>query len=124
MLDTAHQFLNRRPPALIGENVGERMTMKLRRDESESYLRRGRFSRIEIPSWATFRNRIVAAMPACSKQAAMAFRFVESGGGKSDEGGSQSAQYQSKRARNFPHGKHCSVPPWERHEEQLQGAVN
>jgi hypothetical protein len=51
MLDMAHQFFNRRPPAQIDENVGDRMTMK---------LRRGGFSRIEIPSWATFRNRIVA----------------------------------------------------------------
>ena len=68
-----------------------------------------------------FRNRIVAAMPACSKRAAIAFRFVESGGGKSDEARSQSAQYQSKQARNFPHGKPSSVPPRERHEEQRQG---
>ena len=35
MLDMAHQFFNRRPPAQIAQNVGDRMTMKLRRDESE-----------------------------------------------------------------------------------------
>ena len=38
MLDTVHQFLNRRPPAQINENVGDRMTMKLRRDESVKLL--------------------------------------------------------------------------------------
>ena len=35
MLDMAHQFFNRRPPAQIAENVGDRMRMKLRQDESK-----------------------------------------------------------------------------------------
>jgi hypothetical protein len=41
MLDTAHQFFNRRPPAQIAENVGDvgdLITMKLRQKEV-SYLR-------------------------------------------------------------------------------------